>query len=70
MKVCEVCGEEMCGRDGENICSGCLDDESYPTPVARKKRDRARARLCEREDVLRSLGMTKVKGSLGGTYWE
>lgn len=24
----------------------------------------------QREDCLKELGLTKVKGSLGGTYWE
>lgn len=24
----------------------------------------------ERDQVMRSLGLTKVKGSFGGTYWE
>lgn len=34
-----------------------------------KKHRRAKTRK-EREDALKSLGLTKVKGNLGGTYWE
>lgn len=35
--------------------------------VNRKKRNLARK---ERDEVMRSCGLTKVKGALGGTYWE
>lgn len=58
MKVCEKCGEEIATKDGDNDCGKC-----------RKKKDRAKRRK-EREDVLRSCGLVKVRGALGGTYWE
>ena len=34
------------------------------------KRKRARAGRRAREDAYRSVGLKKVKGALGGTYWE
>ena len=65
MKVCEICGEEIYTKDGENRCRDCDEKKA-----ARVKRARVRQRRREREDVLRSLGLTKVRGALGGTYWE
>ena len=63
MKVCERCGEEIGGKDGvDNLCEPC--DKA----AERNKRRRTRRR--EREAVLRSLGLVKVRGALGGTYWE
>ena len=60
MKVCEKCGEEIGGKDGDNLCGDC-DQE---------KKRRGRLSKKARESVLRSLGLVKVKGALGGTYWE
>lgn len=61
MKVCEKCGVEIDGGDGENFCRDCEDG---------RKKARRRAQRREREAVMRSLGLVKVKGALGGTYWE
>ena len=63
MKVCETCGVEIAGRDGvDNQCPDC---------ERRTRRNRrARQRRKARESVLRSLGLVKVRGALGGTYWE
>ena len=63
MKVCETCGEEIATRDGDNECRACED-------AAEKKRVRRRKARRERDDALRSLGLVKVKGAMGGTYWE
>lgn len=62
MKVCERCGNEIDTPDGENLCSKCEN--------RKLKASEARARRREREYVLKSLGLTKVRGALGGTYWE
>lgn len=62
MKFCERCGIEIDGGDGENHCSKCA------SKIKQSKRSKARRR--EREDTLRDLGLTKVRGALGGTYWE
>jgi len=65
VKVCEECGVEIGGRDGENVCPDC---DRKTRKAAR--RARARANRKAREDVLRSCGLVKVRGALGGTYWE
>ena len=45
-----------------NECENCVTNE---------RRARARARRRERESVLRSYGLTKVRGAVSGrTYWE
>jgi len=61
MKVCELCGVEIDGRDGDNLCASC--------EAGAKKARRAEARKA-REALLRSCGLTKVRGACGGTYWE
>ena len=60
MKVCNRCGKEITTKGGDNTCRACKEN-----PVRRVKATRK-----EREDMLRSCGLTKVKGALGGTYWE
>lgn len=35
--------------------------------VAKRRQNKSRR---EKDSTLRGLGLTKVKGSLGGTYWE
>jgi len=62
MKVCETCGEEIATRDGENQCEEC-------ERKARVSKRRKAARQ-ERDAVMRSLGLVKVKGAMGGIYWE
>ena len=62
MKVCEVCGIEISGRDGENRCAECEGKA--------RKSARARANRKARESALESCGLVKVRGALGGTYWE
>ena len=67
MKVCTICGDEINTLDGDNCCSQCDED----ILDARKPtiRDKAKGRR-EKESALRSLGLVKVRGNLGGTYWE
>lgn len=62
MKFCELCGIEIATKDGENHCREC-EDKTRRSAKAKKARR-------EREDVLRSCGLVKVRGALGGTYWE
>lgn len=64
MKVCKSCGIEIDTRDGENRCQECEETRS------KAKRERARLRRKERDDVMRSCGLQKVRGAMGGTYWE
>jgi len=61
MKVCELCGVEIDTKDGENRCRKC--DGKHSRKGAKRQRH-------EIDSVMRDLGMTKVRGTLGGTYWE
>jgi len=63
MKVCDVCGEEIYTRDGENRCRRCVETTAKLRAIARK-------RSKERDQIMSDLGLVKVKGALGGTYWE
>ena len=38
--------------------------------VIRRRKLKANARRRDRDQVMRDLGLVKVKGALGGTYWE
>jgi hypothetical protein len=62
MKVCEKCGLEISTKDGDNLCRDCEEGR-------RKKESRNKARR-ERDSIMRSLGLVKVRGSMGGVYWE
>jgi uncharacterized Zn finger protein (UPF0148 family) len=62
MKVCEKCGEEIYTLDGDNICADCENKK--------KKNAKRNAARKAREDAIRSCGLVKVKGAMGGTYWE
>jgi len=61
MKVCDKCGDEIATKDGDNACNTCEHN---------KKRTKTNARRREREAALRSVGLVKVRGALGGIYWE
>lgn len=67
MKVCAVCGNEIGTRDGENLCNECDHLQNTEDMTKRKSKNNRR---CEREAVLKSLGLVKVRGAMGGTYWE
>lgn len=71
MKFCEVCEEEIATKDGNNRCGRCEYIDSIRSENKRRKQNaKARANRKAREEVLRDLGLVKVKGALGGTYWE
>ena len=38
--------------------------------IAKKKKNSKGISGKEKDEIMKSMGMTKVKGSLGGTYWE
>jgi predicted nucleic acid-binding Zn ribbon protein len=61
MKFCKVCGEEIDTPDGINTCKECRKLSN---------RSKQRANRKARESVLRDLGLVKVRGALGGVYWE
>lgn len=62
MKVCEICGDEIYTKDGENRCKECEKTER----ISRKKK----TRRIRKDKILESFGLTKVRGALGGIYWE
>ena len=70
MKSCERCGDEISTKDGENLCTACEEADELSGKARRRRNAMARARRKERDDVLASLGLKKVRGSMGGTYWE
>lgn len=59
MKVCEVCGNEIFTKDGDNSCLKCDN-----------KPKKKKARRNPNDEIMKSLGLTKVKGAMGGVYWE
>lgn len=70
MKVCERCGDEISTKDGENFCAACEDADELAGKKRSQRNAMARARRKEQADVMESLGLVKVRGALGGTYWE
>lgn len=63
MKVCETCMNELFDvRDGNNRCESCKKK-----PAAKKK---VKNRRSEMDDLMASCGMTRVRGAMGGTYYE
>lgn len=60
MKVCEKCGDEIFTKDGENRCKDC----------EKKKRKKSTLTSKQRDDIMTSLGLTKVRGAMGGVYYE
>ena len=67
MKVCANCGSEDIGGDGETLCYTCEEAEDNQR---KRQNQRRRMRTRDRIAVLRSLGMVRVRGVLGGVYWE
>lgn len=65
MKVCEKCGDEIATKDGENRCPAC----ERGVRDAEKRRKRTEDRKA-RDEAMRSLGLVKVRGAMGGMYWE
>jgi len=63
MKVCEICGDEIATKDGENKCLKCLKASTGKKKLFRKNAE-------TRDAILRDLGLVKVKGAMGGVYWE
>lgn len=64
MKFCEICGDEIYTKDGENQCTDY--EEKERTHVKGKRRKLKSAR----EQMMSDMGLVKVKGAMGGTYWE
>ena len=54
-------------RDSETKTIIYEGEAEYISLLKKYKSNLART---EKDNAMRSLGLTKVKGSLGGTYWE
>lgn len=67
MKFCALCGDEISTKDGENLRQKCDDNAAA---IDNRKRRRARIQRLQREARMADLGMVKVRGALGGVYWE
>jgi DNA-directed RNA polymerase subunit M/transcription elongation factor TFIIS len=66
MKVCNRCGQELTiVRDGENACQQCLDENKKKMSAVKRKAYRQAI-----DSIMRDCGLTKVRGSMGGVYWE
>lgn len=75
MKVCEKCGNEISTRDGDNQCSDCENNEfelidEKPKRRGKKRNARARANRRAINDAMDSLGLKRVRGAMGGVYYE
>ena len=71
MKVCAVCGDEIDTRDGENVCMACdTASEGKRNQVSLDRQNTPAVRKAQREKILKDLGLVKVKGAMGGIYFE
>jgi len=66
MKFCEICNTEIATPDGENRCAACENAETN----SKEKRSRRNRQRRERHEILISLGLRRVRGALGGVYYE
>ena len=62
MKVCPTCNNEIDTTDKDNKRAAC---DSGKRPPKKKRRTRK-----QMDDLMASLGMTRVRGAMGGTYYE
>ena len=62
--------EGLAPVNGENLARAREHAFSCATCAKRRATRRANKRRRERAETLRSLGLVKVRGALGGTYWE
>lgn len=65
MKVCSVCGGEIGTRDGDNMCSRC---EAAADRGKCRKGAREARRI--RHQIMTEFGLVRVRGALGGVYYE
>jgi len=66
-QLCNYCGNEIYTKDGENVCEKCEMeiDMKHKKTLARRRQARK-----DKDEVMRSLGLKKVRGAMGRTYWE
>ncbi len=66
MKFCDDCGQEIYTNDGETHCQGCDDRRGN----GKRTSNKAKRQKAGYEQALRDLGLVKVRGAMGGVYWE
>lgn len=66
MKFCASCGNEIATKDGDNHCESC--DQR----MANGKRTTKRAQENRKaiHEAMTDLGLVRVRGALGGVYYE
>lgn len=64
MKFCAKCNEEIYTKDGENLCEAC------ERASQEGKKRRVKAQRSARHDALTSIGLVRVRGAMGGVYYE
>jgi hypothetical protein len=60
MKVCSKCGREIATKDGENTCPNGCKRVRKGTGLTAK----------QRHEIMRDLGLVRVRGAMGGVYYE
>ena len=63
MKVCDICREEIYTKDGVNRCTKCMR-------ASQGKKKLLRRNASVRDQVMKDLGLVKVRGAMGGVYFE
>jgi len=69
MKFCAKRMAEIDTKDGENICAKCANHAAFDRRVSRLRERRERDRK-GRHEALTSLGLIRVRGAMGGVYYE
>ena len=65
MKCCETCETPIDTRDGENRCKACEKQAKDKASKARRKASRAAMR-----EAMQACGLVRVRGAMGGVYYE
>ena len=66
--VCPRCGDKLVGkvcRNGSGTCG-----ENYVVPFKHAQQNKRNAARRERDQIMRDCGLIRVRGALGGIYWE
>ena len=66
MKVCEKCETEIFTGDGDNKCPAC----ERAAGENKKKKEKKKFDVAAKRALMTSLGLTRVRGALGGIYYE
>lgn len=71
IKKCETCGQdERFHEEDDNGQKVCDTNDIRRHAANVKRRAKNRERYAATRDAMDSIGMKRVRGSMGGTYWE